>query len=214
MASRSAALAAARSPCPRTFRMAITPSFCTNAHTRPVIRPRCPPTLYGQSRSRPRRAISIGSALVFRRRRSRRGMPSTAGPNCNGRASRSQGPRSTPSPRPTTSCSTRSRASPRPGRTVASICALPFPKQLERGDVRLQVMFKKTVGKETVQEVVTNRVPVVGRSVLVEFFPEGGYLSRACPAASTSAPPPRPGSRLTSREQSPTAARPSRRSRR
>lgn len=56
-----------------------------------------------------------------------------------------------------------------------------LPRQLERGDVRLQVMFKKTIGKETVRETVTQRVPVMGRSVVVEFFPEGGNLVAGLP---------------------------------
>ena len=47
-----------------------------------------------------------------------------------------------------------------------------LPAALERGDVRLKVTFKTKAGEETLAE----RVPVVGRNVVVEFFPEGGDL--------------------------------------
>ena len=56
-----------------------------------------------------------------------------------------------------------------------------LPRLLDRGDVRLQVTFKSTVGREVVQEIVTDRVPVVGRQVKVEFFPEGGDLVAGAP---------------------------------
>ncbi len=47
--------------------------------------------------------------------------------------------------------------------------------------MRLQVKFKTKQGEQDVEEVVTERVPVVGRSVLVEFFPEGGNLVAGVP---------------------------------
>src|SRR5262249_40680979 len=49
-----------------------------------------------------------------------------------------------------------------------------LPRELDRGDVRLKVLFKTRVGNETVEETVARRVPVVGRRLHVEFFPEGG----------------------------------------
>jgi hypothetical protein len=52
-----------------------------------------------------------------------------------------------------------------------------LPTALERGDVRLMVTFKTKSGEETVAE----RVPVVGRNVVVEFFPEGGNLVAGVP---------------------------------
>ena len=56
-----------------------------------------------------------------------------------------------------------------------------LPKELERGDVRLKVTFKAKQGKDLVQETVTERVPVVGRNVIIEFFPEGGNLVAGMP---------------------------------
>jgi hypothetical protein len=49
-----------------------------------------------------------------------------------------------------------------------------LPEKLERGDVRLKVTFEAAKGQQTVEETVADRVPVVGRQVKVEFFPEGG----------------------------------------
>jgi putative zinc finger protein len=49
-----------------------------------------------------------------------------------------------------------------------------LPKELERGDVRLKATILRKQGERTIEEVVTKVVPVVGRSVVVEFFPEGG----------------------------------------
>lgn len=56
-----------------------------------------------------------------------------------------------------------------------------LPADLERGDVRLKVAFKARVGQNVVEESVADRVPVVGRSVNVEFFPEGGNLVAGVP---------------------------------
>jgi anti-sigma factor RsiW len=52
-----------------------------------------------------------------------------------------------------------------------------LPQHLNRGDVRLKVTFKTKTGEETVAQ----RVPVVGRQVIVEFFPEGGNLVAGVP---------------------------------
>ncbi|HSQ58790.1 MAG TPA: hypothetical protein VLM40_23925, partial [Gemmata sp.] len=52
-----------------------------------------------------------------------------------------------------------------------------LPKELKRGDVRLEVTFRTQTGAE----VLAERVPVIGRNVIVEFFPEGGPLVAGVP---------------------------------
>jgi hypothetical protein len=70
---------------------------------------------------------------------------------------------------------------PQTGRDGRVELQFTLPPQLERGDVRLQVTFRTRQGEQVVEEVVTERVPVVGKSVLVEFFPEGGNLVAGVP---------------------------------
>ena len=55
----------------------------------------------------------------------------------------------------------------------------PMPRQLPRGDVRLKVTFEPTDGSRP--ESVAERVPVTGKEVVVEFFPEGGDLIAGVP---------------------------------
>lgn len=54
---------------------------------------------------------------------------------------------------------------------------LPPAADLPRGDVRLKVTFRTPDGDESIAE----RVPVIGRDVVVEFFPEGGKLVAGVP---------------------------------
>ncbi|MBN9518944.1 hypothetical protein J0H58_10565, partial [bacterium] len=54
---------------------------------------------------------------------------------------------------------------------------LPAAKDIPRGDVRLRV----TVRHQGVEESVAERVPVAGKDVVVEFFPEGGTLVAGVP---------------------------------
>lgn len=49
-----------------------------------------------------------------------------------------------------------------------------LPDTLKQGDVRLKVTFDAPQGQKSVEETVADRVPVVGRNIIVEFFPEGG----------------------------------------
>jgi len=58
-----------------------------------------------------------------------------------------------------------------------------LPAELDRGDVRLMVTFKPpTDNGNAIQETVVDRVPVVGRRLIVEFFPEGGDLMAGVPS--------------------------------
>jgi hypothetical protein len=52
-----------------------------------------------------------------------------------------------------------------------------LPKELPRGDVRLMVTFRTAEAEES----VAKRVPITGRDILVEFFPEGGNLVAGVP---------------------------------
>ncbi|MFO0796930.1 MAG: hypothetical protein U0804_05595 [Gemmataceae bacterium] len=54
---------------------------------------------------------------------------------------------------------------------------LPGPAELPRGDARLRV----TVSQGGVAESVAARIPVAGKDVVVEFFPEGGTLVAGVP---------------------------------
>lgn len=54
---------------------------------------------------------------------------------------------------------------------------LPGPAAMPRGDVRLRV----TVAHGGVTESVAERIPVPGKDVVVEFFPEGGTLVAGVP---------------------------------
>jgi hypothetical protein len=56
-----------------------------------------------------------------------------------------------------------------------------LPSELERGDVRLKVTVHARHGESIREESVAERVPVVGRSLIVEFFPEGGTLVAGVP---------------------------------
>jgi len=56
-----------------------------------------------------------------------------------------------------------------------------LPRELERGDVRLKATFHARYGEGIREESVAERVPVVGRSLIVEFFPEGGTLVAGVP---------------------------------
>ena len=57
-----------------------------------------------------------------------------------------------------------------------------LPRLLDRGDVRLQVTFKSTVGREVVRKSSRIACRSWAGQVKVEFFPEGGDLvaGRAC----------------------------------
>src|SRR6185437_1900364 len=52
-----------------------------------------------------------------------------------------------------------------------------LPPTLARGDVKLMVTFER----DGVRESVAERVPVAGKDILVEFFPEGGKLLAGIP---------------------------------
>ncbi len=52
-----------------------------------------------------------------------------------------------------------------------------LPPVLPRGDVRLEVLFHTPTGTER----ISRAVPVVGRQVIVEFFPEGGTFVAGMP---------------------------------
>lgn len=54
---------------------------------------------------------------------------------------------------------------------------LPKEQHLPHGDVRLQVVFRTAEGSES----LTRTVPVVGKQIQVEFFPEGGHLVAGVP---------------------------------
>jgi hypothetical protein len=56
---------------------------------------------------------------------------------------------------------------------------LPPEHTLKRGDVRLQVIFAPSDGPK---ERIAREVPIVGRRVVVEFFPEGGHLVAGIPS--------------------------------
>ncbi len=56
-----------------------------------------------------------------------------------------------------------------------------LPPKLDQGDVRLKVEFTTMRGVVSVKEDLAERVPVVGRHVVVEFFPEGGELVAGVP---------------------------------
>jgi anti-sigma factor RsiW len=47
-----------------------------------------------------------------------------------------------------------------------------LPRNLNKGDVRVKVTF--TIKGQNIEESAVERVPVVGRSLNIEFFPEGG----------------------------------------
>ena len=68
---------------------------------------------------------------------------------------------------------------PQPRTDADGLARLRFtlPAELPRGDVRLKVAFRTPAG----EEVLAERVPVVGRNVAVEFFPEGGELVAGVP---------------------------------
>ncbi|HXD88642.1 MAG TPA: zf-HC2 domain-containing protein, partial [Urbifossiella sp.] len=53
----------------------------------------------------------------------------------------------------------------------------PLPPTLARGDVKLMVTFEH----DGVRESVADRVPVTGKDIVVEFFPEGGKLLAGVP---------------------------------
>ncbi|MBA2225573.1 zf-HC2 domain-containing protein [Thermogemmata fonticola] len=55
---------------------------------------------------------------------------------------------------------------------------LPPEERLPRGDVRLQVIFHTPQGPER----IARAVPVAGKQVVVEFFPEGGHLVAGVPS--------------------------------
>lgn len=55
---------------------------------------------------------------------------------------------------------------------------LPDESELSRGDVRLQVVFRTSEGSS---ESIVRAVPVAGKQVVVEFFPEGGQLVAGVP---------------------------------
>jgi hypothetical protein len=57
------------------------------------------------------------------------------------------------------------------------LVVLPGANDLPRGDVRLKVTFRT----RDVEESVAERVPVAGKDVIVEFFPEGGTLVAGVP---------------------------------
>ena len=57
----------------------------------------------------------------------------------------------------------------------------PLPQTLTRADVRLKVTFAIKSGGKTIEETVAERIPVVGRHLFVEFFPEGGTLVAGVP---------------------------------
>lgn len=54
---------------------------------------------------------------------------------------------------------------------------LPPEERLRRGDVRLQVFFHTPQGRER----IARAVPIAGKQVVVEFFPEGGHLVAGIP---------------------------------
>ncbi len=56
-----------------------------------------------------------------------------------------------------------------------------LPSALEQGDVRLKVTFRTQRDNKAIEEVVASRVPVVGRNIVIEFFPEGGELVAGVP---------------------------------
>jgi len=56
-----------------------------------------------------------------------------------------------------------------------------LPEAITNGDARLKVKIRAASGKEMVEEVVANRIPVVGPNLVVEFFPEGGDLVAGVP---------------------------------
>ncbi|MBA4062711.1 MAG: hypothetical protein C0501_03215 [Isosphaera sp.] len=56
-----------------------------------------------------------------------------------------------------------------------------LPADLDKADVRVMATFRAASGKRVVEEAVAAPVPVVGRSVVVEFFPEGGDLVAGVP---------------------------------
>lgn len=58
---------------------------------------------------------------------------------------------------------------PETGRTGRTNIRFTLPDDLNQGDVRLKVTFKTNP-----DESIAERVPVIGRNVIVEFFPEGG----------------------------------------
>jgi hypothetical protein len=55
---------------------------------------------------------------------------------------------------------------------------LPPEEHMPRGDVRLQVIFHTPQGTER----IARAVPVAGKQVVVEFFPEGGHLVAGVPS--------------------------------
>jgi len=55
-----------------------------------------------------------------------------------------------------------------------------LPRTLQQGDVRLKVTF--TVKDKNAEESIVEPVPVVGRSLKIEFFPEGGTLVAGVPS--------------------------------
>ncbi len=55
---------------------------------------------------------------------------------------------------------------------------LPPEEHLPRGDVRLQVVFHTPQGPER----IARAVPIAGKQVVVEFFPEGGHLVAGVPS--------------------------------
>lgn len=56
-----------------------------------------------------------------------------------------------------------------------------LPTDLYRADVRLRVTFLTRTGNDLREESVAERVPVIGRNLIVEFFPEGGNLVAGVP---------------------------------
>ena len=61
---------------------------------------------------------------------------------------------------------------PRTDSTGRAKLRFTLPDELLNGDVRLKVTFRTAVGGR--EEVIADRVPVVGRRLVVEFFPECG----------------------------------------
>jgi hypothetical protein len=71
-------------------------------------------------------------------------------------------------------------AAPATGADGRSYFRFKLPLNLNKGDVRLRVTF--TARDKNIEESVVERVPViVGRSLKIEFFPEGGTLVAGVP---------------------------------
>ncbi|MDB5313647.1 MAG: hypothetical protein JWO38_7849 [Gemmataceae bacterium] len=64
-----------------------------------------------------------------------------------------------------------------PDGRVKVVIPVPPQNELTRGDVRLKVTFRTPEAEES----VADRVPVTGKDVTIEFFPEGGKLIAGIP---------------------------------